>query len=52
MTGLYWAACYGYVNIVQMMVDHSAAVDLSRHVVMMIILLVGGIGVWLHHYVC
>jgi hypothetical protein len=32
-TALWWAACDGYVDIVQMMVDHGAAVDLSRHVV-------------------
>ena len=38
MTGLYWAAIEGYVPIVQMMVKHGAAVDLSRHVVIMIIL--------------
>ena len=37
MTGLYWAASGGYVNIVQMMVDHGAAVDLARHVIIMII---------------
>ena len=30
-TALFWAARDGYVNIVQMMVDHGATVDLGRH---------------------
>ena len=30
-TALYWAASRGYVNIVQMMVNHGAAVDLGRN---------------------
>ena len=30
-TALYWAAYYGYVNIVQVLVDHGAAVDLGRN---------------------
>ena len=30
-TALYWAAYWGYVNIVQMLVDHGAAVDLGRN---------------------
>ena len=29
-TALYWAAYHCYVNIVQMMVNHGAAVDLGR----------------------
>jgi hypothetical protein len=29
-TALYWAAYRGDVNIVQMLVDHGAAVDLGR----------------------
>ena len=29
-TALYWAAYEGNVNIVQMLVDHGAAVDLGR----------------------
>ena len=29
-TALYWAAWHGYANIVQMLVDHDAAVDLGR----------------------
>ena len=29
-TALYWAAREGYDNIVQMLVDYSAAVDLGR----------------------
>ena len=29
-TALYWAARRGYANIVQMLVDHGAAVDLGR----------------------
>jgi ankyrin repeat protein len=29
-TALYWAARDGYVNIVQTLIDHSAAVDLGR----------------------
>ena len=29
-TALYWAACHGDANIVQMLVDHGAAVDLGR----------------------
>ena len=29
-TALYWAALRGDVNIVQMLVDHGAAVDLGR----------------------
>ena len=30
MTALWWAALKGHVNIVQMMVNHGAAVDLGR----------------------
>ena len=30
-TALYWAACLGYDNIVQTLIDHGAAVDLSRN---------------------
>ena len=30
-TALWWAAFEGYVNIVQMMVNHGAAVDLGRN---------------------
>ena len=30
-TALYWAALRGDVNIVQMLVDHGAAVDLGRY---------------------
>ena len=30
-TALWWAAYKGYVNIVQMMVNHGAAVDLGRN---------------------
>ena len=33
LTALYWAAWNGDVVIVQMLVDHGAAVDLSRDVV-------------------
>jgi ankyrin repeat protein len=29
-TALYWAASFGHANIVQMLVDHGAAVDLGR----------------------
>ena len=29
-TALYWAAYHGYANIVQMLVDYGAAVDLGR----------------------
>ena len=29
-TALWWASSGGYVNIVQMMVNHGAAVDLGR----------------------
>ena len=29
-TALYWAAWDGFDNIVQMLIDHGAAVDLSR----------------------
>ena len=29
-TALSWAACWGYSIIVQMLVDHGAAVDLGR----------------------
>ena len=32
-TALYWAAREGYDNIVQMLVDHGAAVDLRTYVV-------------------
>ena len=32
-TALWWAAHFDYVNIVQMMVNHGAAVDLSRDMV-------------------
>ena len=32
-TALYWAALKGHVNIVQIMVNHGAAVDLGRDVV-------------------
>ena len=42
MAGLYWAASKGYINIVQMMVDHGAAVDLSRHVVIILLLIISG----------
>ena len=30
-TALYWAAYEGYANIVQMLVDYGAAVDLGRN---------------------
>ena len=30
-TALYWAANGGYANIVQMLVDYGAAVDLGRN---------------------
>ena len=30
-TALYWAALRGHVNIVQMLIDHGAAVDLGRN---------------------
>ena len=33
LTALYWAAREGDVNIVQMLVNHGAAVDLGRDVV-------------------
>ena len=32
-TALYWAARCGDVNVVQMLVDHGAAVDLGRDLV-------------------
>ena len=37
-TALFWATLSGYINIVQMMIDHGAAVDLG-YVVIMIALL-------------
>ena len=30
-TALYWVALGGHVNIVQMLIDHGAAVDLGRN---------------------
>jgi hypothetical protein len=30
-TALYWAVYGGYVDIVQMLIDHGAAVDLGRN---------------------
>ena len=39
-TALYWAACHGYVNIVQALIDYDAAVDLGRDKVVTVMLTV------------
>ena len=42
-TALYWAADRGYAHIVQILVDHGAAVDLGRNMVTNMYYLMGGI---------
>ena len=37
-TALYWAACCGCVDIVQVLIDYGAAVDLGRDKVVTIML--------------
>ena len=51
-TALYWAAWHGDVNMVQMLVDHGAAVDLGRDEVNHDYLLWVEFWVWFHYYPC